>query len=219
MPPWRATMAGKTELVPDANLQVAAVDKDDAAMACDDLVDGVQPRLPEMKAVHGRKEAGAFDAQLGERPLGSGGRFIRCRVQHEVGDDPFGVGPGCRRNRVLVARDAGDQHDTADPVSVHLGHPAVCEVDRIGLGKLPGEAFSQRRVDVRLRGGFGELFGQGGEEPVGEEMGVRVDHRDLAERGLHHLPPDDGGAPRRRLDYIGHPCPLQRSPTRPKRTR
>ncbi len=70
-------------------------------------------------------------------------------------------------------------------MTVELLDPSVRELLRVLGRELESEVLAQR-IEERLLGRrLGKRGRERGKEPIREEMRVRIDHREIAERGLH----------------------------------
>jgi len=119
--------AWQIELAPDSNRQDAAVNEDRPSRG-GRIVEHVADR-PGVEGipVHRRKQADALKRVRRQAARADIGRVWRRGVVHEKADEARWVPCDRRRNRRFVAGSAGDEHGTADAVSIQLLHPAVRE--------------------------------------------------------------------------------------------
>jgi len=138
-----------------------------------------------MEVVHRGKQAKALHPQLAKTALGPIESIRGPRVQHEVGDEALGEGARRDGDGLLVTRDARDQDRAQEPVTVELLDPSFRELLRVLGRELESEVLAQR-IEERLLGRrLGKRGRERGKEPIREEMRVRIDHREIAKRGLH----------------------------------
>ena len=94
------------------------------------------------------------------------------RIEHEESHQPRRVPGDGRRDRLLVARDAGDDRGARDLMAIELGDPAIGQ--RIGRSRrIPSEQ-GRDHGGVIARGDVTTILGEDFQESRGEEVAMNV---------------------------------------------
>ena len=120
--------------------------------------------IVEVVAVHRGEQADRAQA-LVERALGVLDRVLARRIEHEEADEAIRVVRDGERDRIGIARQAGDQGRRLHAMLVQLRYPARAEAVG-GIGEVPAELADAPAIGA-----------QAGKEAWREEMNVTVvDH-------------------------------------------